>query len=138
MNSAERSEAFKKFVAEQTEILEAKNKDYSAGNSDKDANYNFRLIAEIMDGAPWTPYSVAMVYKLKHVLSMIAFAKTGKVESEGIHGRHHDDANYTFIMDLLAKDHTERREEKGKEKVDWVEPVYIDEEEKWLYNCIRL
>lgn len=123
MNGIERAEAFEKFVEEQRQILGTKNKDYAAGNSDEDANYNFEIIAELMEGAPWTSYTVGLVYMLKHILSMIAFAKTRKVESEGIHGRHLDIGNYSFIMDILAVDHAKGGEEE-EDKIDWVEPNF--------------
>jgi hypothetical protein len=65
-----------------------------------------------MAGAPVTPYTIAMVYALKHVLSLITFAKTGKQESgEGLRGRHMDARNYFFILNELVPDHVNHFEQ---------------------------
>ncbi len=108
LNVKGRQEAFKKFSEEQAEILIGKGHDYTAGQADVDAYANFRLIAKLLEGVQITPYTVAMIYGLKHIFSLITFAKTGKQESgEGLRGRHLDVANYSFILDQLVPDHLE-------------------------------
>lgn len=102
MNVKERMKVFKEFSEKQAEILLGKGHDYTAGKADVDANANFKIIAELLDGAKMTPYTVAMVYFLKHVLSLITYCKTGKQESgESLEGRHLDIANYSFILKTI-------------------------------------
>lgn len=101
-----RQEAFAKFSKEQADILVGKGHDYTAGQADVDAYANFRIIAQLLDGVQITPYTVALIYALKHVFSLLTFAKTGRQESgEGLRGRHIDVANYSFILDQLIPDH---------------------------------
>ncbi len=109
-----RMEVFEDFVQKQREILLGKGSDYTAGRADEDAYANFRIIADLMKGAPWTPMTVAMVYELKHLLSIVTFAKTGRQESgEGLEGRFLDRANYTFIERQLVPDHLEHFRKDG-------------------------
>jgi hypothetical protein len=120
---ADRQAAFEEFSEEQAKTLIGKGHDYTAGRAEEDSYANFRIIADLLKGAPITPYTVAMIYMLKHTFSLITFAKTGKQESgEGLRGRHIDQANYTFILDQLTQDHTDflehyeaEREENGSE-----------------------
>jgi hypothetical protein len=68
-------------------VMAAKGKDYTAGNWDTDPNYNFNEIARLLEGAPITPYTVCMIYFLKHVFSLIKYCKTGIQEGgEGLEG----------------------------------------------------
>ncbi len=100
LNVKNRQEAFKEFSEQQAEILIGKGHDYTAGQADVDAYANFRLIAMLLDGVPMTPYTVTLIYAMKHIFSLITFAKTGRQESgEGLRGRHLDVANYAFILD---------------------------------------
>jgi len=102
----QRQRNFLKFAQEQSKLLMNKGNDYTAGKKDEDSYANFRIIAELMDGAPVTPYTVAMIYMLKHVFSLITFAKTGVQDSgEGLEGRHLDISNYVFILSELVEDH---------------------------------
>jgi hypothetical protein len=102
----ERMRRFEEFQQEMAKLLRGKGADYTAGKKDEDSLYNFRAIAKFLEGAPITPYTVAMIYMLKHTFSLITFAKTGVQESgEGIRGRHIDQANYTFLLNELAKEH---------------------------------
>lgn len=106
MNVKERQEEFKKFSGEQGVILLGKGHDYTAGRSEEDAYANFRIIADLLKGAPITSYTVTLIYFLKHVLSLITYAKKGRQESgEGLRGRHLDVANYAFILDQLKDEH---------------------------------
>ena len=117
---ADRQAAFEKFSSEQAETLIGKGHDYTAGNAEQDSYANFRIIADLLKGAPITPYTVAMIYMLKHTFSLITFAKTGKQESgEGLRGRHIDQANYTFILEQLTQDHLDFLEHYEAEKEDY-------------------
>lgn len=102
----QRMEAFGEFIKEQRAILLGKGHDYTAGQAEKDAYANFRIVADLLDGAPITPYTVCMIYFLKHAFSLVTFTKTGMQESgEGLRGRHLDVADYAFILDQLMPDH---------------------------------
>jgi len=107
-----RQEAWEAMIAEERALLLNKGADYTAGQKDVDAYANFRIISGLLAGAPVTPYTIAMVYALKHVLSLITFAKTGKQESgEGLRGRHMDARNYFFILNELVPDHVNHFEQ---------------------------
>jgi len=115
MSVKDRQEEFKKFTEEQSKVLLGKGHDYTAGKAESDAYANFRIIAMLLEGAPITPYTIAMIYKLKHLFSLLTFIKTGKQESgEGLLGRHIDDSNYTFILSQLVEDHLEYFDEHNK------------------------
>lgn len=93
-------------------VMLAKGKDYTAGNWDTDPNYNFNEIARLLQGAPINPYTVCMIYFLKHVFSLIKFCKTGKQEGgEGLEGRHVDALNYVRILWTLVVE-SKMRDEK--------------------------
>ncbi|MBI9082717.1 MAG: hypothetical protein JEZ11_03910 [Desulfobacterales bacterium] len=99
---------YDEFMARARTIVTQKNHDYSGGKQDTDPNANFVEIARLLEGAPITPYTVAMIYKLKHVFSLLTFCKTGRQESgEALLGRHQDDSNYSFILNELVALHEE-------------------------------
>jgi hypothetical protein len=102
----ERQIAWEDMVDKERSLLLNKGHDYTAGRADLDAYSNFRIIADLLTGCPVTPFTVALVYALKHVLSVITFAKSGKQESgEGLEGRFMDIRNYMFILNELVPDH---------------------------------
>ena len=104
----ERQKAWEELVEKERELLLRKGHDYTAGRADTDAYANFRIIADLLKGVPVTAFSVALVYALKHVLSVITFAKSGKQESgESLEGRFSDIRNYMFILNELVADHLE-------------------------------
>lgn len=112
-------------MAEEYAILLNKGADYTAGQKDVDAYANFRMISDLLKDAPITPYTIAMVYALKHVFSLITFAKTGKQESgEGLRGRHIDVRNYYFILNELVRDHLNHFEHKAE--VEFVNSLLDD------------
>jgi hypothetical protein len=116
---------WEKMCSDEAVLLLNKGADYTAGRKDADAYANFRIIADLLKGAPITPYTVAMIYGLKHVLSLITFAKTGKQESgEGLRGRHMDARNYYFILNELVPDHAEHFAEEAN--VDLVNSMLDD------------
>jgi hypothetical protein len=119
-----RQEAWEIFNQAERELLLNKGHDYTAGQADVDAYANFRIIAELLKGCPITPYTIAMVYAMKHVLSLITFAKSGKQESgEALEGRFHDIRNYMFILNELVPDHVNHLEDAPLASVDRV-PVW--------------
>lgn len=109
----ERMDAFEDMVEAEHELLLNKGHDYTAGNADADAYANFRIVSGLLVGAPITPFTVALVYFMKHVLSIITFAKSGKQESnESLKGRFNDIRNYAFILNELVPDHQQYFQEK--------------------------
>lgn len=101
-----RLEEFEKFSKIMKEILINKGHDYSA--SDVDSLNNFRAIAKLLGHTPITPYTVCMIYMLKHVFSLLTFCRKGQQESgESLLGRHIDNANYAFLLSQLIDDHIE-------------------------------
>ena len=126
---ADRQKAFQALIEKESHILYSKGADYTAGKKDEDAYANFRLIAVLLEGCPITPYTIAMIYKLKHVFSLLTFCKTGKQESgEGLEGRHMDDRNYTFILNELVPDHLNYFEKGGEVSEEPKHEDCIDED----------
>jgi hypothetical protein len=80
------------------EIWYTKGADYTIGNADR--LYNFNQLAKDLG---LTPRQVWYIYFAKHVNAVLAWVKTGKVESEGIEGRLIDIANYAKLGRLIAK-----------------------------------
>lgn len=120
-------------------LLLNKGADYTAGQKDADAYANFRIISDLLKGAPITPYTIAMVYTLKHVLSLITFAKTGKQESgEGLRGRHMDLRNYVFILNELVADHNAHFSEVKWQSVREMVMANLEARETQLANEERL
>jgi hypothetical protein len=92
-----------KFVGEMKRVTKAKNADYSAGTDDAMANYY-----EVGDAAHVSPLQAWMVLVAKHLTAIKRFIKDGRVDSESIHGRFIDLANYGMLGDALVKDLRER------------------------------
>ena len=101
MNLKTRNEMIQKYQAEQMEILQRKGHDYAAGEAEVNGNENFRIIAELLKGAPMDETTVWAVYFLKPVLSVVTFVRTRRVESEGMEGRMNDIAKYANIFRTL-------------------------------------
>lgn len=100
----ERQKAWEAFTEEERSLLLNKGHDYTAGQAEVDAYANFRIIGDLMG---MSPFDVAMIYFLKHILSVITYARSGKQESgEALAGRFHDIRNYAFILNELVPDHT--------------------------------
>jgi hypothetical protein len=103
-----REETIRKLTKLADQVMIAKGKDYTAGNWETDPNYNFNEIARLLQGAPINPYTVCMIYFLKHVFSLIKYAKTGTQEGgEGLEGRHVDALNYVRILWSLLGERVE-------------------------------
>lgn len=134
--------AWETLVSKERELLCRKGADYTAGRCDVDAYANFRGIAELLEGVPISPFSVALVYALKHMFSLITFAKSGKLESEGIIGRITDIRNYMFILSELVPDHQNcfvmkfGEEETGKnEEEDDVAQQFNDKVDSLIWDA---
>jgi hypothetical protein len=121
-----KNSSFHEFLAVMAKTQAAKNHDYAAGNADHDPHYNFTEIAKMLDGAPITPYTVALIYFMKHVFSVVTFAKTAKQESgESLSGRHIDLAVYSSILNDLKSQHIEwvnSQSSKGQDHVCLCDP----------------
>ena len=133
---ADRQKAFQALIEKESHILYSKGADYTAGKKNEDAYANFRLIAMLLEGCPITPYTIAMIYKLKHVFSLITFCKTGRQESgEDLEDRHMDDRNYTFILNELVPDHLNYFEkgDDAKETDACIDEDYYDDRPTHLY-----
>ena len=94
------------------EIYNRKGRDYTIDQADENRLYNFYEVAELTGQ---TPMQVWSVYFLKHVFAVMAFAKTGKVESEGIDGRLYDIINYAILGKQIVDKEAEIAEAKRKE-----------------------
>lgn len=84
------------------DILKAKGQDYAL---DGDALANFKSVAE---RTGQTPLQVWAVYFQKHAMSIEAFVRNGKVESEPIESRVHDAINYLLFLVPLATEQKPR------------------------------
>jgi hypothetical protein len=87
---------------EQDELLRSKGEDYT--RSDPDRLANFKRLAKDLN---IRPIQVWAIYSGKHWDALMAFAKTGKVESEDIRTRFIDLQNYLYLgQALLEEDET--------------------------------
>jgi len=89
-------------------MAEAKGREYA--NEQEDRNYNFRIIGSLLGIKPET---VAMVYKLKHILSLCTYFKelehdAPRALTEPIEGRIDDDQNYSDLLRGIIRSRTER------------------------------
>jgi hypothetical protein len=129
-----RQKDWEAMVDDERTLLLNKGADYTAGQKDVDAYANFRIIADLLEDVPVTPYTVAMIYALKHVLSLITFAKTGKQESgEGLRGRHMDARNYFFILNELVPDHVNHFEDAETAEAFNVEVNNLPKDHPFIY-----
>ena len=102
------NDAFHQMVEEATkarlDMAMQKGREYA--NEQEDRNFNFKIIATLLGIEPET---VAMVYKLKHILSMCTYIKDleqGKPRElvEPIEGRIDDDQNYSDLLRGIIRD----------------------------------
>lgn len=84
-------------------VMTSKGPEYSKGSGGKelDVNANFKLVADLLDGAPVDALTAAMVYALKHVASLCRYVVTREEGSENIYNRLGDLSNYMGIMASL-------------------------------------
>jgi len=86
--------SIQKFLSACEKIRTSKGRDYTIDQRDANPLYNFIKVAEQTGCSPEQVWSV---YFMKHVYAVLAWAKTGKVESEGIDGRFMDIVNYAIL-----------------------------------------
>jgi len=85
------------FFVECRSILEKKGKDYSP---DDEA---FGEIIKMARATNTSPEQVMFIYMFKHWSAIQSYVKRGRVESEEIHGRLSDLANYAALMSAFIK-----------------------------------
>lgn len=88
--------------ARQDEILQTKGLDYTRHEEDRLSNFKRSALAIGID-----PLQVWAIFFNKHVDAVMAFIKTGKVESEAIEGRLDDIVNYIYLLEGLLKERTQ-------------------------------
>ncbi len=98
---------FDAIVAKAKEIYERKGADYTIGKAEEDRLANFRATSEMLGISMMQAWAV---HFYKHVSAIFAFAKTGKVESEGIEGRLLDVINYAILGILITKQNPKQLE----------------------------
>ena len=102
MNIKERVDFVDKKVSEiLIPILQQKGRDYidfAKGEIDANANANFESVSLFLGGGAIDKYVVLLVYLSKHLLAIMSWIRTKKVESEPIGMRIADAINYLFIL----------------------------------------
>jgi hypothetical protein len=83
----------------QDAIMKTKGADYTRQEADRLSNFK-RTAA----GIGLTPVQVWAVFANKHWDAIMAYVKTGKVESEGIEGRIDDVHNYLYLLEGILKE----------------------------------
>jgi len=111
MEAAEFNELLNECIEQDKKLGETKGADYTIGNSDR--LNNFKTVGELVCcphcQKPVGPRAVWAVYVMKHILALLAWAKTGKVESEGLKSRAFDVRLYMPLGLGIAKEQ-ERQE----------------------------
>lgn len=92
---------FQAVVDKAFEIYNRKGDDYTIGQAQIDRLANFRATAELLG---ITMFQTFAVHWYKHVSAVLAYAKTGKVESEGIEGRLLDLINYAILAHQIVQE----------------------------------
>ena len=103
MNLADRSRRIREvFENELWPLIGAKGRDYTIGLQDsEDALGNFKEVGARLG---LTKYQVWATYCAKHFDSILAWVKTGKLESESLRGRFLDLINYALLGLLLVEE----------------------------------
>ena len=94
----------KKFTDEMLDVTKTKNADYSAGTLD--AMYSYHSTA---DRTGITPIQAWFVLLCKHIHAIERYVKIEQLNSETIHSRLIDLANYAMLGDALVNDLLERK-----------------------------
>jgi hypothetical protein len=95
---SEQTRIFEQMVAEETELLDKKGREYAA---DDDALHNFKSKVDI--GV--SPLQVAMIFMDKHYSSIKSYVKLGhELSEESIEGRIHDMRNYLALLYMLIQE----------------------------------
>jgi hypothetical protein len=105
-------ELIARFTRERQGMGDEKSKEYAR---ETDRHYNFKTLAALLgplrcphcgQDVPVPPEFILMVYKLKHVFSLLTFVRSGcsAEGTEPIEGRIADDANYDdLLLGLVAE-----------------------------------
>jgi len=99
MTYSEREKLIKQLLKECKKIRKTKGADYSLG--DKDANRNFKKVAEVLG---ISPEMALLVYVQKHLDAVYSFVKNGHLKGEGIEEKIKDIVNYFLILYTLLKE----------------------------------
>lgn len=83
----------------QDQILKVKGNDYTRHEADRLSNFK-RSAAAI----GLSPLQVWAIFLNKHLDAIMAYVKTGRVESEGIQGRFDDVQNYMYLGEALIEE----------------------------------
>lgn len=106
METPEFNALLQECIEQDKKIGDAKGADYTIGSSDR--LNNFKTVGELVCcphcQKPVGPRAVWAVYILKHMLALLAWVKTGKVESEGLAGRVYDVRLYGALGLAIAKE----------------------------------
>lgn len=106
METLEFNALLQECIEQDKKIGDAKGADYTIGSSDR--LNNFKTVGELVCcphcQKPVGPRAVWAVYLLKHMLALLAWVKTGKVESEGLAGRIYDVRLYGALGLAIAKE----------------------------------
>jgi hypothetical protein len=82
------------FRIAQDELILKKGHDYTIASADR--LFNFKFVGDLLG---LKPEQVCAVYWLKHVIAILTYLKTGRIESEEpLDGRFLDEANYLLLL----------------------------------------
>lgn len=120
METNEFNEILNRLIEQDHKVGETKGADYTIGSPDR--LNNFKTVGELVCcphcQKPVGPRAVWAVYVLKHILAMLAWVKTGKVESEGLEGRAVDVRLYMPLGLGIAQDQEKEIAETGQIPVE--------------------
>lgn len=106
MNSQQFNTILERMITQDRKIGETKGADYTIGSDDR--LNNFKQVGELVCCPHCKksvgPRAVWAVYVLKHMLAILAWVKTGKVESEGLEGRFVDTRVYAALGQAIAEE----------------------------------
>lgn len=105
MNSKELLELKKELESEEANILGIKGDEYAVGNADR-----LEFFRDYANKLGISTQMVCAVFLLKHINSIIKYAKTGEDSAEGIMGRINDARNYLLFMAALSKGGTSNKQ----------------------------
>jgi len=106
MTSVEFNKLLDEYIIEDRKVGDAKGADYTIGNTDRLANFKWvgGLVCCASCQKPIGTRAVFGVYFLKHIFAILAWVRTGQVESEGLKGRFTDTRIYSVLGAAIAKE----------------------------------
>lgn len=99
MTNKELIELKKELESEESSILGIKGEEYAVGDSDR-----LKFFKDYADKLGISTQMVCAVFLLKHINSILEYAKTGNDSAEGIISRINDARNYLLFMAALEND----------------------------------